>query len=180
MERLHIDKADINDSTFVAWTVLTALDLNTENITSVAICCKDERSLYSWRKSLVAKIDNQIVGCLVAYDGAEYLHCREYTWPQMWPEISEDEIKNVAIETVPGEYYLDSMAILPEYRSRNIGKILIMEAIKIAKQQNFKKVVLIVDVNKPHLFKYYEIIGFREVGELEFFGHVYKRMCYIV
>jgi ribosomal protein S18 acetylase RimI-like enzyme len=98
----------------------------------------------------------------------------------MWPEISEDEIKNVAIETVPGEYYLDSMAILPEYRSRNIGKILIMEAIKIAKQQNFKKVVLIVDVNKPHLFKYYESIGFREVGKLEFFGHVYKRMCYIV
>ncbi len=88
-------------------------------------------------------------------------------------------------ECLPGEFYLDSMAILPEFRGRayeyagstdRIGHILMLDGIEEGRRKGFPRISLIVDKAKPRLKTYYSALGFRPDGEILFFGHLYDRM----
>jgi ribosomal protein S18 acetylase RimI-like enzyme len=173
---ISIETATIDDAEFAAWTVLTALDMSTEDMAAVVKCCEDDNTIYSWRNALIAKADGKIIGCLIAYDGAVYSSQREYTWKMLWNDFDPDYVKNIEIETSSGEYYLDSMAILPEYRGHDIGKSLMFEAIKQGRLHGLRQFGLIVDVNKPKLYDYYQSVGFEKVGTIEFFGHLYDKL----
>ncbi len=88
-------------------------------------------------------------------------------------------------ECLPGEFYLDSMAILPEFRGKayeyagstdRIGHILMLDGIEEGRSKGFSRISLIVDKAKPRLKIYYSALGFRPDGEILFFGHLYDRM----
>ncbi len=88
-------------------------------------------------------------------------------------------------ECLPGEFYLDSMAILPEFRGRayeyagstdRIGHLLMLDGIEQGRRKGFPRISLIVDKAKPRLKSYYSALGFRPDGEILFFGHLYDRM----
>ena len=79
-------------------------------------------------------------------------------------------------ETGEGEYYLDSMAVLPEFRGHSIGKILMNNALETAEALGFTKVTLLVDVVKPWLHKLYESVGFEKGEQVMFFGEPFMRM----
>ncbi len=88
-------------------------------------------------------------------------------------------------ECLPGEFYLDSMAILPEFRGKayeyagstdRIGHILMLDGIEEGRRKGFQRISLIVDKAKPRLKTYYSALGFRPDGEILFFGHLYDRM----
>lgn len=160
----------------VAWTVLTALDMDAEDLEWVKQSCSDELSMYSWNKSIIAYVKGKPVGAIISYPGDSYDSLRKYTWPKLWSDIDKDTIQATEVEAFPGEYYLDSMAILPEYRGYGIGKSLIEAAIEQGKSLGYNTFTLLVDCNKPKLKAYYENIGFKEIGEMTFFGHRYKRM----
>lgn len=167
------------DVNIVAWTVLTALDMDSENMDKVIESCSDEKSMYSWRNSIVACDGDEAIGCIVCYAGDKYETLRQYTWGNLWRDIDEDFIKNTPAETHPGEFYLDSMAIRPEYRGKGIGELLIEAAISKGRELGYKKFSLLVDVEKPRLKTYYETIGFCESGKMMFFGHQYDIMRYV-
>ena len=175
---IYIRKANPTDAdvTTVAWTVLTALDIDTEDLGWIKQTCSDELSMYSWSKSIVAYVDDKPVGAIVSYPGDNYESLRKYTWPKLWGDKCKESIDTTEAEALPGEYYLDSLAILPEYRGCSIGKILIAAAIEQGKSLGYKKFTLLVECTKPKLKAYYESIGFAEIGEMTFFGHRYKRM----
>ena len=88
-------------------------------------------------------------------------------------------------ECLPGEFYLDSMAILPEFRgisyeyagsTDRLGHILMLDGIEQGRTKGFQRISLIVDKAKPRLKTYYSALGFRPDGEILFFGHLYDRM----
>ena len=88
-------------------------------------------------------------------------------------------------ECLPGEFYLDSMAILPEFRGKayeyagstdRIGHLLMLDGIEQGRRKGFPRISLIVDKSKPRLKSYYSALGFRPDGEILFFGHLYDRM----
>lgn len=88
-------------------------------------------------------------------------------------------------ECRPGEFYLDSMAVLPEFRrmafeyagaTDRIGHLLMLDGIEEGRRKGFPRISLIVDKSKPRLFTYYSALGFRPDGEILFFGHLYDRM----
>lgn len=173
---LDICNAKLYNLDTVAWTVLTALDMDAQDLDWVKESCADELSMYSWNKSIVAYVDGKPMGAIISYPGDDYDSLRQYTWPKLWQDIDSKTLEQTEVEAYPGEYYLDSMAILPEYRGYNIGKSLIEAAIGQGKSLGYKKFTLLVDCNKPRLKAYYENIGFKENGEMSFFGHRYKRM----
>lgn len=92
--------------------------------------------------------------------------------------MNDEDIYECAIEAYPGEYYLDSMAIEPDYRGNGLGKDLIMEAIALGKTLGYEKFVLLVALEKPRLMAYYSSLGFKEESNVNFFGHRFKRMVY--
>ena len=85
-----------------------------------------------------------------------------------------------AIEAQAGEFYLDSMALLPEYRGLGLGKMLMEDAVQKAAELGFEYASLIVDKSKPGLVEHYSKIGFVKDGSMEFFGHDYFRMKFRV
>lgn len=173
-----IKNANLTDNELgtIAWTVLTALDMDAEDLKWVKESCSDEMSMYSWNKSIVAHVNGKPVGVIISYPGDNYDALRQYTWKRLWKDIDSETIRHTEVEAYPGEYYLDSMAILREYRGFSIGKSLIEAAIEQGKSQGYKRFTLLVDCNKPRLKAYYESMGFKENGEMTFFGHRYKRM----
>jgi ribosomal protein S18 acetylase RimI-like enzyme len=175
-EDVEIRNATVEDAKFVAWTVLTALDMDDDGVEAVMRSCKDEMSLYSWRHARIATVNGCAVGCLISYEGTQYMQLRDLTWSQIWGAIDEQYLSSIEAEAYPGEFYLDSMAILPEYRGYNIGKWLLLDGLERGKERRCQAVTLIVSVEKPHLCEYYKEVGFHEYGQMEFFGHCYKRL----
>ena len=60
----------------------------------------------------------------------------------------------------PGEYYLDTLAVLPEYRRRGIGRALLEDGIKRGIAAGYDLITLVVDSNMPDLIRLYESVGF--------------------
>lgn len=173
---MEIRKAEKSDAKFVAWTVLTALDMDTSDLSKATEICADDFGLYSWKNAIMAVVDGRPIGCLVSYPGDRYISFREYTWPKLWDDVDPDMMRNTPLETTPGEYYLDSMAIIEEFRGLEIGKKLIDAAILHGIKSGYDKFSLIVDVSKPHLHDYYAGLGFRDHGPIMFFTHLFTKM----
>lgn len=176
---MEIRKAMKEDAAFVAWTVLTALDMDASDLGKATDVCSDDFGLYSWKNALIAVENGKPIGCIISYPGDKYLQFREYTWPKLWTDIDPDLMNNTSHETEPGEYYLDSMAIIPEYRGKSIGKKLMISAIEHGMNLDYDRFALIVDVNKPHLHEYYTQLGFNDVGPIRFFTHLFTKMTKI-
>lgn len=172
MENLFVRDATEDDVRVVAWTVLTALDLDTSDMDRMLQSCADVKSMYSWRNSIVACDGGKVVGCIVCYEGDKYESMRQYTWSRLWG-AEDDEIRNAQKETGPGEFYLDSLAIEPGYRGKGIGKLLIEAAINRGRKLGYHEFSLLVSVKKPRLKAYYESMGFRKSGRIIFFGYQY-------
>lgn len=175
-DNILLRAADEGDVELVARTVLRALDMDTRDLEWMKKSSADELSMYSWNKSIVACIDGKPVGAIVSYPGDDYDSLRHYTWPRLWNVKDTKEIDEMQPEALPGEYYLDSLAVLPDYRGHGIGKLLIEAAMLHGRKLGYKRFSLLVNVGKPRLKAYYESLGFKEQEDILFFGHKYHIM----
>ena len=73
-----------------------------------------EDSQYSYRNAFVAEINGNAVGAVVAYDGAELYPLRKTTLEIIYKHTAKE--LQIADETDSSEFYLDSLAVLPEYQ----------------------------------------------------------------
>ena len=83
---------------------------------------------------------------------------------------------NPGTETEAGEYYLDSLAVAPEFRGQSIGSILIQNALEEAQALGFTKATLLVDSRKDYLQRLYGRLGFENGETVTFFGDEYIKM----
>ena len=79
-----------------------------------------ENTQYSYRNALVADVNGTPAGAIVGYDGARLHELRRPTLRRI-EERTGQTFEGVEDETHPGEYYLDSLGVLPEYRRLGIG-----------------------------------------------------------
>lgn len=176
-----------SDVLFVAKCVMAAAGIATlesiengghdKTLGTMAELCGSEWSLYWYRLAIIAE-DTETgrpAGCILAYDGARYAKARELTFSYAEERLGIS-MASCGVETVPGEYYLDTMAILPEYRGMNIGLKLMEAAVERGMKAGLKRFTLIADKNAPRLRAYYGSIGFKEAEEVDFLGHPYIRM----
>lgn len=177
--RLHIRQACPEDVPFVAQCVLAAVDLcdfrseSVEKSIAEKVCGRDD-TLYSYLNARIATLDGKPIGCSLSYDGAIYPEARPRTF-----RFFEREGRPMVVtspETGPGEYYLDSMAVVPEYRGLGIGHLLMDDAVSIALSRGFSKVTLLVSCSKPRLQEYYAVKGFVPDCEMDAFGDRYLKM----
>ena len=137
--------------------------------------CRMNDTLYSYLNTRIAEIDGKLVGALVAYDGAHYARMREKTFGLVL-QTSRLDLSRNAMETGPGEFYLDSMAVLSVNRGMGIGKLLMRDRVDFALSNGFEKVTLLVDKDKPRLQEYYESEGFAFGEEMFVFGSWYNKL----
>lgn len=131
---------------------------------------------YSYENTLVYEENNQILGSITAYDGAELELLRQpfldYLKTNYNFEIKPED------ETQAGELYLDTVSVNPNHQGKGIGRKLILAMIEKAKTKGFTQVGLLVDENNPNAKRLYESIGFKSKEIKPLMGGKYEHLVF--
>lgn len=137
---------------------------------------KRDDSQYSYHNARIAVMtDGTPAGVCISYDGALIYELRKSFFEEARKHLGwnlnkreEDEFPG---ETGPEEFYLDSLATLPQYRGKGVAKALIKDAKEKADKAG-KPLGLLVSDHNPKARSLYESLGFVEVGRRPFAGEV--------
>ena len=133
-----------------------------------------EVSQYSYKNTMVAMDADKVVGISVSYDGGRLHELRRAFIAAAKEHIGKDHT-GIDDETQPGELYLDSLAVLPEYRRLGIAKKLVMTAKKRAERMRLR-LGLLVDKDNPEGEAFYTHVGFQYEGDSQWGGHEMKHL----
>ena len=169
-------RATIDDAAAIARAVTMAFgedmtrrlcgDRGTEIIERIV---RMDNTQYSYRNTIVCLADGVVAGAICGYDGARLHELRQPALDILHKECGTDIA--VTDETGPGEFYLDSVGVMPEMRGLGIGARLLERMRDEAFDAGYKRVGLLVDMINPEAERLYERLGFRRVGEVSFLGH---------
>ncbi len=190
--RVELRKATPSDARFIAEVVLSGMGYNIFDnneldkemshfgpvvnvLDALEKACRKENTLYSWKNTCIAMCGDKSAGALVSYNGGDYAELAANTFPLMEKALGCEKIV-LGEETQAGEYYLDSLAVRPEFRGRSIGKILLRNSLEEAEALGFTRVTLLVDKVKPWLHKLYGSVGFQMGEEVLFCGEPFLKM----
>ena len=183
---ITIRKAEISDAAFIAEGIYNAFLLEDSTIEGscslrqkwmeiLTDICAQVDTHYSYTNTFIAELDGEIAGMMIAIDGKNYRFQREKMYPQLkslfdiafgekWEEM-EDEAR-------PGEYYIDSLSVLPMYRHRGVGTVLIEHAKQQAKALKIPRVTLAVEpMNVAKML--YQHMGFEFERKITIFNELY-------
>ncbi len=141
---------------------------------------ESERStdmLYTHKNTRIAEIGGSTAASLLSYPGEIYKNVRDRTFRKLWPEYFIEHSGDDQ-ETGPGEYYLDSLAVLPPYRNRGIGRALMEDGIRKGIALGYNRITLVADSEMPHLIRLYESVGFLPAGRCHAFGVEFQKMVF--
>lgn len=131
-------------------------------------------SQYSWMNTRLAVLpDGTKAGICISYDGGKIIPLRRSFFEEAgnilgWSYTTE-EADAFPGETNGEEFYLDSLAVRPEYRGKGIGRLLIRDAALKAEKIGLPLGLLVADDN-PQARRLYDDLGFRVAGRRWFAG----------
>ena len=125
---------------------------------------------YSYLNTLVAAIEDNIVGICVSYDGG-MLHSLRQPFIEAAKQEWGMDHSGISDETQAGELYLDSLAVDPAYRGRGIASLLLRATIDKSRALGLPATGLLVDVGNPKAEALYNKVGFQYAGTNSWGGH---------
>ena len=134
-----------------------------------------EDSQYSYMNTMVAMADDKVVGIAVSYDGGK-LHELRQAFIRAAKEYIGKDHSGMDDETQAGELYLDSLAVLPEYRRQGIAQRLLIATKKKADKMGLPYVGLLVDKGNPTGEALYASAGFHYANDSWWGGHPMKHL----
>ena len=130
-----------------------------------------DNTQYSYRNTLLAVTDEgEVAGAIVSYDGAKLHELREAFIEGARREFGVDH-SGMDDETAAGEWYLDSLAVFPQFRGQGIAHQLLSAA-----AHHGLPAALLVDKGNPKAERLYRSIGFEYVEDAMWGGHEMRRL----
>lgn len=142
-------------------------------------------SQYSWRNAFVALDDETaggdvdhapVAGAIVGYDGADLRRLRRRFQEEALSQLKMD-YSRMDDETSAGEFYLDSLAVYPEYRKRGVASALLKRMVSHAASLGLPA-ALLVDKGNPAAERLYTSLGFRYVDDAVWGGHEMRHLVF--
>lgn len=182
MQGLIFRQATIDDAYFIAKGFHEAMlmaDTPDDRVRMFAetVCVRDD-VLYCARNTIIAESEGRRVGMLTSYDGSRYHDMRIKTF-DIVKKVMGVEFPGMQDEAKEGEYYLDSLAVVKEFRGNGVGRALLEEGIRRGKETMSprpKRITLAVDPVNVRAQKLYESLGFKRAEDIFIFGHTYWMM----
>lgn len=134
-----------------------------------------EDSQYSYRNTMVAMDGETVVGITISYDGG-MLHALRRAFIQAAKTFLGKDHSDMDDETQAGELYLDSLAVLPDYRRQGIARRLLKASKEKADAMGLPCVGLLVDKGNPAGEAFYASVGFRYANDSQWGGHPMKHL----
>lgn len=137
-------------------------------------------SQYSYHNARIALMpDGTPAGVCISYDGGLIFNLRtsffEEARKHLGWNLSDREQTEYPGETGPEEFYLDTLATLPQFRGRGVARALIEDAKEKADRAG-KPLGLLVSDHNPDARRLYKSLGFVEVGRRPFAGELMSNM----
>ena len=114
---------------------------------------------FSWRNAHIADVDGAAAGALIGYviddpvDPAEIAKT-----PEMMRPLAELEA------LAPGHWYVNVLAVHPEFRKHGVGAALLAHADVLGKAAGAKGMAIIVASENDRAVRLYHRVGYREVA----------------
>lgn len=191
MNDIKIINATKEDAHLIAWAIMEAVG---EGIVDSLAGGKTREDVESIFTNLAMRTDSQYsylntriavtaegmkAGVCISYNGEDLRRLRRSFFEEAnrvlgW-NMTEEEIETVPGETCGEEFYLDSLAVLPQFRGRGIGQMLIEDAAIKAAKSGLPLGLLVADDN-PNARKLYESCGFKPMSRRWFAGEEMTNM----
>jgi ribosomal protein S18 acetylase RimI-like enzyme len=173
-----IRKAKISDSEQIAQCLLLAMDdivyrfIGTRNPGKALVFMQYFAGLktnqYSFENCWVATEDKRVVATINVYNGADLAMLRapvlNYIEKQFNRKIMPED------ETQAGEFYIDSLGVMPEYSGKGRGTGLLNAVIEEFVAKRGETLGLLVDVDNPKAKQLYLRLGFEIAGKKTLMG----------
>jgi ribosomal protein S18 acetylase RimI-like enzyme len=115
---------------------------------------RDEGS-FTWRNAHIAEIEGEIAGALIGYPIDDPVDPRALAEaPAIIRPLAELEAK------APGHWYVNVLAVFPEFRGQGIGSALLDEAERLGGRSGTKGMAIIVSSANEGAFRLYERHGY--------------------
>ncbi len=126
-----------------------------------------EDSQYSYRNTLVAVDDDgDAIGAIIGYDGAGLHDMREHFFTSA-RRILDLDMSAVEDECDSDEFYIDTLAVLPQHRNKGVATRLLDAMVGRARLCG-KPAGLLVEKNNHRARRLYESVGFMKIGDRPF------------
>jgi GNAT superfamily N-acetyltransferase len=136
----------------------------------------DDTARYSHTHATVAELGGAIVGVAFGYPSASEPHL-DLTMQRLLAErFGELAELFPDVETLPDEWYLDSISVAESARGKGVGTQLLAALPEVVAAQGETVIGLNVDDGNPKARVLYEREGFVAVGELMIGAHHYTHM----
>jgi ribosomal protein S18 acetylase RimI-like enzyme len=113
---------------------------------------------FSFRNATLAECDGAVAGLLLGYRQPAVFDAGDL---ELLPPIVRPLVELEA--AAPGSWYLNALAVLPEFQGRGIGRTLLGEADRLAALSGARDLSIIVASENRRAFGLYQRHGFREV-----------------
>ncbi|MBM7689562.1 GNAT family N-acetyltransferase [Enterococcus ureilyticus] len=132
---------------------------------------------YGYQRGLVYEDNGHVAGIAFGYPNEDEPIIDEPLKKVLRKYNLDEEIRIfIDPETLPGEWYLDSISVDEKYRGTGIGSKLLDALPKMAKRDGKEIIGLSVDKGNPNAKKLYSRKGFKDVAEMMISGHLYDHM----
>lgn len=136
---------------------------------------------YSYNNTLAAIDSNgTVMGLIVCYDGALLNEMRKIFFKEAAKQIGmkiTGNIDDIPPETTPDEFYLDSLAVFPQFRGKGVARELINAAIQRS-LKTAKRPGLLVSKSNHNARALYTSLGFKIAEERLFAGEIMDHMTF--
>lgn len=138
-----------------------------------------EDSQYSYRNAIVAlTADGEVAGVCIAYDGARLHSLRKRFFEAALRRLDLDFTSGrVVDECSADEYYIDTIAVWPQYRGKGVATKLLHAELAKAEELG-KPAGLLVDKDNTKAETLYRGLGFMSAGERPFAGVVMTHLLH--
>ncbi len=129
-----------------------------------------EEGAFSYRNAYVAEADGRCVACLVGYEQPAEPEPIDYdAMPQMIVPLQE--LENLA----PATWYVNVLAVMPDYRGRGFGSKLLALAEEIAREAGLTGMSIIIDDANAGARRLYERCGYVEKAKRRIVGNGWRK-----
>lgn len=117
-----------------------------------------EEGAFSYRNATLIEADGEAAGCLIGYAIADRPEPVAADMPPILVPLQE--LENLA----PGTWYVNVLAVLPEYRDRGLGSALLELADETGRKAGGKGMSVIVSDANSAARRLYERCGYKEAA----------------
>ncbi|WP_028551392.1 GNAT family N-acetyltransferase [Paenibacillus sp. UNC451MF] len=154
---------------------LTGAETEQEVLERLTRFFQTEGNRFSYTNLLVKVVDSEVAGMILCYHGSQAEEIDSPILEQL-RLIKKDPGLTLDKEADDDEYYIDALAVFPEWGGRGFGTELIHAAEEHGRQLGYDKIALNVEQYNEKACALYKKLGYAADKETEINKHTYFHM----